>query len=297
MERSRERLSPGATLARVDASPSRGPVLVPITGGESERSLTVASGVATGICADLVTFDHRTNEVERLVDPAELLDRTGTDSGSSVDADASTDGEEPTDESSAEAGGSPGDPVRRVLRAIREAEAELAVLADGDDGGRLSRSVARQVARRATCDSLVVTDNEPTRSIASILVPVDGGPDADAALDAAAALARANDAWIELLRVHDPDDDAARTRARTLLEGYRSRVGGDVPVQTWLLDEADVRGSIVEQTAHYDVTVIGASATDRLRELLFGSLSRSVARDGENTVVEAHRGRTSPFDA
>lgn len=296
MERSRERHSPGATLARADASPSCGPVLVPVTGGESERSLTVASGVATGVGAEVLALDRRTDEVERLVDPAALLDRADAGRGDSANGDASTDGEGSTGGAGADDGGTGGDPVRRVLRAIREAEAELAVLADGDDGGRLSRSVARQVARRATCDSLVVTDNEPTRSIASILVPVDGSPDADAALDAAAALARANDAWIELLRVHDPDDPAARTRARTLLEGYRSRVGGDVPVQTWLLDEADVGDSIVEQTAHYDVTVLGASTTDRLRELLFGSLSRSVARNGENTVVEAHRGRTSLFE-
>lgn len=294
MERSRERSSPGATLARADASPSRGPVLVPVTGDESERSLSVASGVAAGIDGEVVALDRRTSAVERLAEPADLLERRTTDRAASPAEDA-TDVDEsttPTDD----AGDRPADPVRGVLRAIREEEAELAVLEDGDDGGRLSRSVARQVARRAQCDSLVITDNEPTRSIASILVPVDGSPDADAALDAAAALARANDAWIELLRVHDPDDPAARTRARTLLEGYRSRVGADVPVQTWLLDEADVRDSIVEQTAHYDVTVIGASTTGRLRELLFGSLSRSVARNGENTVVEAHRGRTSPFE-
>lgn len=294
MELARERLSPGATLARADASPSRGPVLVPVTGEESERSLTVASGVAAGIGGDLVALDRRTSAVERLADPTDLLDRGPAERAASADAAGSTD----AGESAAATGGDdqPADPVRRVLRGIREAEAELAVLEDADDGGRLSRSVARQVARRARCDSLVITDNEPTRSIASVLVPVDGSPDADAALDAAAALARANDAWIELLRVHDPDDPAARTRARTLLEGYRSRVGGDVPVQTWLLDDANVRDSIVEQTAHYDVTVIGASATDRVRELLFGSLSRSVARNGENTVVEAHRGPTSPFE-
>lgn len=298
MKLSRERSTPEATLARADASPDCGPVLVPVSGEESERSLTVASSVAVGVGGDLLALDRRTSEVERLIDPAELRVRGDAGRAGSVEAGEPTAAD--ASQGATDAGGGPGDaaadPVRRVLRAIREEEAELAVLEDGDDGGRLSRSVARRIARRAPCDSLVITDNEPTRSIASVLVPVDGGPNADAAVDAAAALARANDAWIELLRVHDPDDPAARTRARTLLEGYRSRIGGDVPVQTWLLDEADVRDSIVEQTAHYDVTVLGASTTDRLRELLFGSLSRSVARNGENTVVEAHRGQTSPFE-
>lgn len=328
MERSGESEWPAASVVPDEESASGGRVLVPVAGGTSERAVTIAADLASGSGGELLALDVATGEVETVSPEADGtldgrvagFDGIGTGAAGGEDADASGgrgssppddatgDGEAADDEGGdGETGddaagdgegttGLPGGTASVVVDAVADNDVDALVVEDNGSGGRLRGSTAARIARRVDCHALRVGENNATPSVASVLVPVSRGPHAAAAVATAAAVAAENDAWIELLHVLEDDDPSTRTTAKVLLERLEASVAGDVEVQTWLLEEGAVRESIVEQTAHYDVTILGASERSRLRRLLFGSRSQSVLEGGENTVAVAHADGGWPFD-
>jgi nucleotide-binding universal stress UspA family protein len=135
---------------------------------------------------------------------------------------------------------------------------------------------------------VVASDSRNLSDPSSILVPIAGGPHSGAGIDVAHALAKRHDAWVELLHVVPPDarSDRRETGERVLARGI-DRLGDDADGDTWLLEAEDVVDAIVEQSVHYDLTILGAPRQGRLRRFVFGSTTGAVrdrARSGVLTV-------------
>ena len=143
----------------------------------------------------------------------------------------------------------------------------------------------------------------------SILVAVDRSQAADAALNEAIDLARAEGARLTLICVAAPlpwqiaaaaylplpGEDELEREARETLERAESIVPEGVPVSTALR-----RGRIAEEilkrveTGEHDLVVMGSRGLGRAGSLLLGSVSRAVLAGSHVPVLIARAGSTPP---
>jgi len=167
-----------------------------------------------------------------------------------------------------------------VLVVKRHPEQHLLAELLSDQAERLSSST----------DVLTVDGRGETDRIASILVPIAGGEHSQLAVETAVALARANDAAVDLFHVIEDDSDAARDRGRTLLASALAAVEQREPdrIETWLYESPDTSEAITEQSAYYDLTVMGAPTDGPLERFVFGSTSKHVQREADSPVIVAH---------
>lgn len=179
--------------------------------------------------------------------------------------------------------------VRAVLDAVERHDAGLVVVPGGTAGGLGARAVERLLAA-APCDVVVVGDRTRESGVASVLAPVAGGPHSGLVADVAGAIAVATGAWIDVLHVVEPDAAAPRrAEAEGYLTGALDRLPADVQADTWLLEGDEPADAIVEQSAYYDLTVVGAPRKGKLRRFLYGSTATAIRRNAENTTVTVHR--------
>mgnify|MGYP005856785755 CR=1 FL=1 len=139
-------------------------------------------------------------------------------------------------------------------------------------------------------DVLTVDSRSDADSIASILVPVAGGDHSQLAVETAVALARANDAAVDLFHVIEADTDEARAEGRQFLDEIQARIDPDERdrVDTWLYETPGAADAITEQSEYYDLTVMGAPTDSPLKRFVFGSTSKQVQREAESPVIVAH---------
>ncbi|MFB6135075.1 MAG: amino acid permease [Halanaeroarchaeum sp.] len=149
-------------------------------------------------------------------------------------------------------------------------------------------SVVDTVVREASCDVLVERlGNEETPE--SILVPTAGGPHAEYAAEIARAIAHTTGASVTAMRVVDPGaDEQERAGGREALD-ETAAILGDVPSDTRLVEGDDVAGTIVEESAEYDLTVIGSTREGLLQQFVFGTVPEQVGRNVSGTVIMAKR--------
>jgi nucleotide-binding universal stress UspA family protein len=136
-------------------------------------------------------------------------------------------------------------------------------------GGRKSRrrdlvlgNVVDVVAREADADVLVERIGATTEDVDSILVPAAGGPHAEYATEVAMAIARSDDARVELVHVVVPDADAAdRNSASEVLDNY-ARTLENVEFERRIVEGDDVVSTIVNESANHDSWLSGRHARD-----------------------------------
>ncbi|WP_435359991.1 universal stress protein [Haloarchaeobius sp. DFWS5] len=179
--------------------------------------------------------------------------------------------------------------VSAVERAVDRVGASTVVLDASPSQSVLERlfgDVTDRLARTVPCDVVVTNGAGSVGDLASILVPVAGGQHSGLAVDVAGALAVTHDAWVDLYHVVDPDaSDRTRECADRYLTAAEERLSGLDRVDTWLCETADVAGSIVEQSRYYDLTVVGAPETSRLRRFVFGSQTAEIRAEADSPVV------------
>lgn len=176
-----------------------------------------------------------------------------------------------------------------VANAAAEQRADLVVLdATVDwDGSTLRRSVVKRIAARADCDVVAVYGPGSIEGLASILVPVAGGPHSELAVEVAGALAAAEGAWVDVLHVIPPDaSDREREEGEEYLDRALSSLDGD-RADRWLLEAEEPAEAIVEQTGRYSATVMGTPQRSRLRRFVFGSTTDAVTTEATSPVVVA----------
>ncbi len=146
----------------------------------------------------------------------------------------------------------------------------------------------------APCDVIVKRIRRVSRDIDSILVPVSEGPHAELAVDTAGRIASERNASVRLLYVIDSDaSDSAEAEAETLLADRASRLEGSaVDVESSVLQSDHVAGAITDETAHHDLTVLGATRDPFLRRKLVGSVAEGVGRSASSSVMLARKAET-----
>ncbi|SFR46283.1 MULTISPECIES: universal stress protein [Halorubrum] len=156
--------------------------------------------------------------------------------------------------------------------------------------------------------------------VSSVLVAVGPGPHSGATVDVAREVAAATDAWLELFHVVPSDaaladadsaEDAAGTVAavgdaddtdyaaagRRLLDAAEDRLGGFDRADRWLVEDRTAAGAIVEQSAYYDLVVVGAPTTGTVGRFVFGSTTDTVVGDAEVPVVVVEADGSTALDA
>lgn len=144
------------------------------------------------------------------------------------------------------------------------------------------------VSLTGDCDTIVVPRTSRTKAIDSVLVPVARGPHSGMAIDVGLALARQNEASLELLHVSGGADTEESGEA--VLDHGVARVGGYEPVETTRRGGEDIPEYIVEYTDGFDVTVLGAPREGLIRQFVLGTIPDTVSARTDGTVLVAHRG-------
>lgn len=184
------------------------------------------------------------------------------------------------------------DLAKAVLRAIRDHEID-AVLLGWQDRPRSNFVLGSNVDRivnRARCDVIVEKIGPEADGVESILVPTAGGLHAAFAAEIARAIARSNDASVEVIHVVAPDtpDRERQSRRETAIESTAAILEG-VDVETRLVEGTDVVDTIVTRSTKHDITVVGASREGMLQQLLFEGIPEEIGRRARSTVIMAKR--------
>jgi nucleotide-binding universal stress UspA family protein len=261
--------SPGTAVEVADR-----PVVYPVFGSWSRRRFELAAALAAGAETDLIVLDV-------------AADRSRSESARGL-AGSRFRGESDARDVDVHTLAPDGDPSQAVTAVVERFGAGLVLLGE-ETPDSLTDLVRGDVTERVPCDAVAVAKLRETPTIASILVPVADGPHSGVSVRVAGALARATDAWVELMHV-SAGDGADERRAERLFADARTHIPADVDVDTWHLDASDPAETIVEQSRHYDVTVVGSPQKGRLRRFLFGSTAGEITSEAENTVFTAHRG-------
>ena len=147
-----------------------------------------------------------------------------------------------------------------------------------------------KVLRDAGCNVLVKRIKTPTDDVESVLVPVVGGPHDEFATEAAASVARVNDADATLLHVLESDEpELSREEAQAVLAETAGVFEGVPSVERELVEADDVAGAITDRTTEHDLTVLGVSRGGLVQRKLLGTISEAVGRHAAGTVVLAKR--------
>lgn len=141
-----------------------------------------------------------------------------------------------------------------------------------------------------TCDSIIVSRIEDLDEIESILVPISRGPHSEFAIETGLALARQNDASIELLHVYPSEDEEEPEKGEEVLARGAEILDGYEPAEQTLLEAEDIEETIIEHTESADVTIFGAPREGLLRQFMLGTIPEEVNERAAGTVLIAHRG-------
>lgn len=175
-----------------------------------------------------------------------------------------------------------------VLRTVGEHDVDTLVLPSESRGGRLRKGITERIAARASCDVVVVNGQAGYEDVASVLLPIAGGPHSGLAADFARSIAADCNAWVDVLHVVEEDpSERQRARATALVEDASRRIARPETTTTWVLEADDVAEAIIEQSRYYGLTVIGAPTKGRLREFIHGSTTRSVRASARSVVLMA----------
>jgi len=185
--------------------------------------------------------------------------------------------------------------VRGVLQAVRQRDVGTLIMPGRSRGSRIRKGVTDQIATHADADVVVVNGQAGFTKVASVLLPVAGGPHSGLAADIATSIAADSDVWIDILHVIDEDaSDRQREQAETLVEDIYHRIARPETTTTWVLEAANPAEAIIEQSHYYGLTVIGAPTKSRLRQFIFGSTNGTVRADADSVVLSARNNSNTP---
>lgn len=166
-----------------------------------------------------------------------------------------------------------------VVEAVRTHDIDLVAAQCGggiESARQIRRPLAERIAAAVPCDAVVVNGSTRVEQIASILLPIAGGPHSGVAADVAKMLSMQEDAWVDILTIDDGTIGNGPKGPRTLLNNATQRLAELESVDTWLIESDDVPSTIVEQSRYYDLTVLGAPAKGRLKQFIFGSTTHEI---------------------
>jgi nucleotide-binding universal stress UspA family protein len=128
-----------------------------------------------------------------------------------------------------------------------------------------------------------------------ILVPLDGSPAAERALDPACALARRVGVPLRLLSRILPGEAQERT---AYLAGVAGRLAAGADVETRLVDRESIPDAIIDGLGPGTLVCISSHGRGGLVRGVMGSVTEALLRmiDRPSLVIGPHAGRPAPFD-
>jgi glucosyl-3-phosphoglycerate synthase len=168
-------------------------------------------------------------------------------------------------------------------------EAERAAAGQGPLPRAVFSPTIDAVVRESPCD-IAVVKQRGMEKVASILVPVRGGPHAELAMRIARDLAKRFGARIVVLHVVPKGiGERAIEREQAALDGFVREHAGPRRATGIIRESTSVRTAIIREAANHELVVMGASAqpTNAAPDgrYLFGTLAESVASRARPTVV------------
>lgn len=178
------------------------------------------------------------------------------------------------------------DVIGGVLSTVRSRAVDTLVLPGAPGEHRLREGLTKRIAAHADCDVVTVNGKTGYDRVASVLLPVAGGPHSGLAADIARSIADDSGAWVDVLHVLPENPTGqARTEARDLVDAVAARIDRPETTSTWLLEAEDVVEVITEQSRCYGLTILGAPTKGRLRRFVGGSTNRSVRAKARSAVL------------
>lgn len=155
---------------------------------------------------------------------------------------------------------------------------------------RVQPDLGTRTCSSAECNVLVVRGADRLSDITSILVPVAGGPHSGLAITVAAALARGFDASLDVLHVIEPGaSPERREQGERYLAAAVERLEDSDQYETRLVEANDIADTIIEESAAYDLTIMGAPRKGRLRRFIRGSTTPHVENGAETAVLTVNQ--------
>lgn len=151
-----------------------------------------------------------------------------------------------------------------------------------------------RILERAPCDVFVERITTPIEHVDSILLPVAASPHTDLAASVARAIARTNDATVDVIHVLDPGSTGDERQAGEDLLDATAAGLGSVTHETRLVEARSVANAIVDEAAEHDVIVLGSTRSGDLQRRLVGSVPQEVSRrTGSITILTRQGGAHS----
>lgn len=185
-----------------------------------------------------------------------------------------------------------GRDVPAVVTAAAEQCGAGVVVLDHPDRRRPGTSALTvdRIAAGTACDVVVVDGAPPVGEVSSVLLAVAGGPHSGLATAVARDVAAAEDAWVDVFHVVPTDADTERRqRGRRVVSAAADRLAAHDGVDEWLHEADDVVDALLEQSACYDVTVLGAPRKNHLQRVVAGSTVQDVRQQAPNAVITVRR--------
>lgn len=197
-----------------------------------------------------------------------------------------------------------GVPVESRIRYARDVATGIVGAIDSYDGsdllvgwrGRPRRrdivlgSFIDRLLGEAPCDVYVKRIRTPPRAIDSILVPISGGPHSELAVELAGTIAAQRDATVTLMTVLQPDPtESVLDDVHNRFDDATDALPEETTVDTKLVYSDHVAGSITDETANHDLTILGATQESLLRRKLVGSVAQGVGRSAASSVILVRR--------
>lgn len=256
-------------------------ILYPVFDSYNKHSFEIARDIAAGADAELLVLDFVEN-LESLVDESRTVGskllQAHLDEQYSVESQLLL--KEKTN------------PVKTVTRVARQRDVRLLVFDEHTPAsltGVVRGDMTERISSQAPCDAVTITHARKAKRIGSILVPVAGGNHSELAVIVAGAVALGVNAVVELFHVSPSIDSVEKRRVEELFMAAKNRLPAAVDVDTWHIEQSDIATAIVEQSRHYDVTVVGKPRANRLLRFITGSITEEVSEQSENTVLMSRR--------
>ena len=186
-----------------------------------------------------------------------------------------------------------GGPPTPSQAARAEADAAEALLAGAEPRPpAVFTTTIDAVVRESPCD-IAVVKQRGLENVASILVPVRGGPHAELAIRLARDLGKRFGAQVVVMHIVPKGiGERALIREQAALDAFVKEHGGGKRVKGLLREGTSVRSTIIREAAHHDLVVMGAGAQPHgSREgvdggrYLFGSVPEAVVSKARSTVI------------
>lgn len=266
-------------------SPQR--VLYPIFSTHDNFTFETALRIADGVDGELLVLDLVTDDVLSMTDTTPIgrkLLQTHVDDNHTADAHLITE--------------ETNTPLKTAIKVAQQRNIQLVVLDEHTPdlfGEGLRGDAADRMRKQSSCDVVSVTYSRSDPGISSVLVPVAEGKHSGLGVVVGGALAVGANAPVDLFYVSQEKDDAEVERIAELFETARERLPESVELDTWHLEASDVADAIINESSHYDVTVIGKPTQNRLREFVTGSITAAVTKESENAVLTVQRNGDTGF--